>query len=304
MPFLSFVRLVRFCLLGLVLAFTFSSCLSTRYYRQRVMFQITDAKGQRLDTTRLRIAVNRAAKNYHIQPNDHLEVRVYTNKGERILDPNGELQFGQPAGAGRSAGGRTNVGAGAGGSTSGSDFLVQADGTVMLPMVNRVRVSGMSLLQADSALKRSYTEFYKEAFVTTRISNNRVVVLGAPGGRIVPLLNDNMNLLEVLALAGGIDGGGAGSGSVSGSSLYRYGGKANNIRVIRGDLKNPQVQQIDLTTLEGMQRGNLQVEPNDIIYVEPVRRPFLETLNDASPALGAASILVNATVLIYSVFLR
>ena len=32
-----------------------------------------------------------AEKNYVIRPNDYLDVRVYTNKGERILDPNGEF---------------------------------------------------------------------------------------------------------------------------------------------------------------------------------------------------------------------
>ncbi|MCK5702153.1 MAG: hypothetical protein KAI29_13405, partial [Cyclobacteriaceae bacterium] len=31
-------------------------------------------------------------KNYIIQPNDRLELKVYTNKGELIIDPNNELQ--------------------------------------------------------------------------------------------------------------------------------------------------------------------------------------------------------------------
>jgi len=31
-------------------------------------------------------------KNYTIQPNDMLELRVFTNKGELIIDPNYELQ--------------------------------------------------------------------------------------------------------------------------------------------------------------------------------------------------------------------
>ena len=48
----------------------------------------------------------------------------------------------------------------------------------------------------------------------TRVTNNRIILLGAQGGRIIPLENDNMNLLEVLALAGGVDGGqGQGGGS-------------------------------------------------------------------------------------------
>ncbi len=267
------------------------------------MFQITDEKGHRIDTARLRTAVNRAAKNYLIQPNDYLEVHVYTNKGERILDPNGELQFGS-AGSGRAGGGAASaVSGGVRGSANSSEFLVQADGTLVLPLVNRVHVAGLSLVQADSALRKSYNEYYKDPFVTTAVSNNRVIVLGAPGGRVVPLLNDNMNLLEVLALVGGIDGGTGGGGGTSGNSIYRYGGRANNIRIIRGDLKNPQIQQIDLTTIEGMRRANLQVEPNDVVYIEPVRRPLFEALYDLTPLFSAASLLVT-TSFIFVAYVR
>ncbi len=296
----NFLRTARVFLWMMAAGWLLSSCASTRYSRQRVMFQLTDDKGNRLDTAKLRAAVNRTAKNYRIQPNDYLGVQVYTNKGERILDPNGELQFGSPAGAGRSGGrggaASRNVGQGAGSSSGGSEFLVQADGSVTLPMVNRVQVRDLSLLQADSTLKIKYEAFYKDVFVTTRVTNNRVVVLGVPGGKVIPLDNDNMNLLEVLALVGGPDGGG--------NNLYRYGGKANNIRIIRGDLKNPQVEQIDLTTLSGVRRANLQMEPNDVVYIEPIRRPFLEFLTDAAPALSAASLILNTVIIITTVLRR
>jgi protein involved in polysaccharide export with SLBB domain len=186
----------------------------------------------------------------------------------------------------------------AGSATAGSEFLVQADGTVVLPLVNRVKVSGLSLLQADSVLQARYNEYYKESFVTTRVTNNRVFMLGAAGGQVITLANDNMNLIEVLALAGGIDGQGGGGG---GQGFYRYGGKASNIRIIRGDLKNPRIQQVDLTTLDGMRRANLQMEPNDIIYVEPVHRPVLETLADAAPIISFASLILTTTLVIISV---
>jgi polysaccharide export outer membrane protein len=124
-----------------------------------------------------------------------------------------------------------------------------------------------------------------------------VFVLGAPGGQVISLANDNMNLLEVLALAGGLDGPNTGG---SGGSLYRFGGKASNVRIIRGDLKNPRVQQIDLTTLDGMRRANLQMEPNDIVYVEPVRRPVQETLTDAAPVISFVSLILTSTLVIYN----
>jgi len=303
MPSFVLRRPGRLWLLALPVVLLFSSCATTKYYNQRTLFRLTNRQDGQLDSTKLRIAVNRSERNYVIQANDYLEVRVNTNKGERILDPNGELQFGQPSGGlpARSStpsgtnvrgGAPRNVGQGAGAATAGSEFLVQADGTVVLPLVNRVHISGLTLLKADSMLALRYNEFYKEAFVTTRVANNRVFVLGAPGGQVINLANDNMNLLEILALAGGIDGAGTGAG------LYRNGGKANNIRIIRGDLKNPRVQQIDLTTLDGMRRANLQMEPNDIVYVEPVRRPVLEALTDVAPAVGFITLLLNTTLII------
>jgi polysaccharide export outer membrane protein len=305
MPQFLFRRLGQFVLLVLPALLLFSSCATTKYYNQRTLFRLTDSNGQQLDSTRLRIAVNRTERNYVIQPNDFLEVRLNTNKGERILDPNGELQFGQPSGAGlpnrggtapanaRGGARNANTGQGAGPASGAADFLVQANGTVVLPLLNRVRVSGLTLLEADSVLAVRYSEFYKEAFVTTRVTNNRVFVLGAPGGQVISLTNDNMNLLEILALAGGIDGG-------NGGTLYRNGGRANNIRIIRGDLKNPRVQQIDLSTLDGMRRANLQVEPNDVIYVEPIRRPLLDALVDIGPVLSVASLLLTTTYFIIS----
>lgn len=292
MSIFVFGRFGRLCLGCLLTALLFSSCAATRSYNQRAMFRLTDEHGRTLDTARLRVAVNRTARNYLIQPNDYLEVRVNTNKGERILDPNGELQFGG-GGAGAPAGARVGGGSSASGS-AGARFLVQADGTVTLPLVNRVRVSGLSLLQADSVLRESYSKYYVEPFVITRVTNNRIILLGAQGGRVIPLENDNMNLLEVLALAGGVDGGGGGG------TLYRFGGRADNIRIIRGNLKYPQIEQIDLTTIAGMRRANLQVEPNDIIYIDPVRRPVLENLSDSAAFVGIISGITSlALSLIY-----
>lgn len=259
------------------------------------MFQLTKGPDGVVDTSKLRRAVNRTARNYLIKPNDYLNVQVYTNKGERLIDPNGELKFGTPSvgnptgtttprvsSSTGTGGGQRNVGQNAGAAAAATEYLVQADGTVRLPLLDRVAVQGLSLIQADSVLQRRYNEFYKESFVKTSVSNNRVIVLGSPGGQVITLTNDNMNLLEVLALAGGVDGAGGGGGT---TGFTRYGGRVNNIRIIRGDLKNPQVQFVDLSTIEGMRRGNLQIEPNDIIYIQPVRRPFLEALTDATPVI-------------------
>ena len=294
---------LRRLLLSLPFLLLFASCVPTRYYNQRTLFRLTDEKGNRIDTAKLRVAVNRTDRNYRIQANDFLDVRVYTNKGERIIDPNGELGAGSPAGQTPSLGARATRGAirtGGGGGGAGLELLVQANGMVALPVIGQTHLSGLSLRQADSTLQVLYRAYYVDPYVQTRVTNNRVIVFSSPGGVVVPLANDNMNLLEVLALAGGVDA----AGSNGGGGLYRFGGNMSNIRIIRGDLKNPQVEQIDLSTIAGMRRANLQMEPNDIVYVEPVRRRFLEGLSDISPVLSAfGTILGTVSVVISLVIL-
>lgn len=272
----------------LAMALGLSSCAT---YRQNIMFRLPQN-----DTLKLRKAVNRAEQQYRIRPDDFIEVRVYTNKGERILDPNGELKFGT-SGAGPSGGVNQAVGAmglSIGGQplNSPNEFLVQADGRVKLPMVDMVLLGGLTLYQADSVLQIQYSKYYKDVFVAARVTNNRVFVLGSVGGRIVPLANENMNMIEVLAAVGGLSGN-VGTAAQGGSI-----GRATNIRLIRGDLKNPQIQIIDLSTIEGMRRANLQMEPNDIIYIEPVRQPFLEAFRDYGPIFTTALSLVTTTILI------
>src|SRR5687768_5677904 len=245
----------------------FISLWSCQTYRQNIMFR-TDNE---MNMDKMRASLATAERNYIIQPNDYLDVRVYTNRGERILDPNGEIL--------------RNLQGGIAMQNQFEErprFLVQNNGIVKLPMVDYVKVAGLSLLEADSLLQVRFTQFYKDVYVITKVMNNRIIVLGAPGGQVIPMVNDNMNLLEVLAQAGGLD----------------KDGKAHNIRLIRGDLQNPSVQIIDLSTIEGMRKAALNVEPNDIVYVEPVRRVFLEALADYLPVFGAVTSVLTTYIVI------
>jgi polysaccharide export outer membrane protein len=142
-------------------------------------------------------------------------------------------------------------------------------------MVGELKVEGLSLRQAELALQKAYESFFKTPFVTLKFNNKRAIVLGAPGGQVIPLANENMTVTEVLALAKGID----------------ITGKANNIRVLRGE----QVFLLDFSTIEGFQKGNIIVEHGDIVYVEPVVRPLSEGLQDYRLFI---TLLVSVTSLI------
>ncbi|RYZ34511.1 MAG: polysaccharide export protein EpsE, partial [Sphingobacteriales bacterium] len=228
-------------------------------------------------------AVAAAEKTYVIRKNDLLDVRVYTNKGEMLVDPNRELAKYSGPGSGVSQ-------------TERPTFMVDQDGRVNLPMVGYVAVENLSLLQADSLLQKAYNTFYEDSYVITRILNKRVIVLGAVGpinavtNRIIPLTTSNMSLIEVLALAGGVHATGGSQNIVSGD--------VTKIRLIRGDLRNPTVTVIDLSTIAGLTQHDLTMQPNDIIYVEPTRRAFSEALRDIAPSVSIISSLLTLYFLI------
>ncbi|WP_099600548.1 polysaccharide biosynthesis/export family protein [Reichenbachiella sp. 5M10] len=207
----------------------------------------------------LSTAVMQAEKNYAIQIDDYLSIEVYTNQGERIIDPNHELQQGMNTTQRRAEENFT--------------YLVKEDGTVKFPIIGQIKLDSLTLDQAESLLEEKYDAYYKGAFVKLTYSNKRVIVLGAMGGQLIPLLNENMSLVEILAIAGGLD----------------MGAKAQNIKIIRGNLGNPEVFQINLSTVSGMRDSMITMEPGDIVYVEPWRRPWLESIKDIAPVLSLLS---------------
>jgi polysaccharide export outer membrane protein len=211
-------------------------------------------------------------KNYVVKPEDYLNVRLYSNGGEIILDPNNWLS----SSISNSSQSLQQI--------EKPRYLVDPNGSVELPLVGKAHVEGYTIKQVDSVLAVAYSEFYVGPFLVTTLANRRVIVIGPEGGVVIPLDNENMNLIEVIALYGGMD----------------KDSKAHNIRLIRGDLRNPAVQLVDLSTIEGLKNAQLQVQPNDIVYIEQVRKPFIESAQEYAPVIGILTSLFSLTALIIS----
>ncbi|HET9053013.1 MAG TPA: polysaccharide biosynthesis/export family protein [Cyclobacteriaceae bacterium] len=195
-----------------------------------------------------------AQRNYAIQPNDYLKLAVYTNKGERIIDPDLELYKDIPPQTGNMK--------------PDPSYLVDVNGVVKLPKVGELKLQGLTIRQAEEMLQQEFAKFYTQPFVTLQYTNKRVILLGSPGGAVLPLVNENVTLAEILALGKGIDNF----------------GKAHNIRVLRGEA----FFVVDFSTLEGYRKGNMIMQHGDIVYVEPVRRPVSEAVRDYGPLLSLA----------------
>lgn len=242
-----------------------------------------------------------AEGNYLIQKGDHLEVRVYTAEGEEIINPRaafvglpnnlaGGMGMGMGQGMGMPAQGTPTQGAGGVGGGFQSqmfpldypDFTVQQNGMINIPKLGFVKVEGLTLVQTDSLLVSGYSKFYEKPFVRSRYNNKRVVVFRGAIGTVLPLRSENMNLIEILGLTGGMPND----------------QRARNIRIIRGDLKDPDVYVVDLSTMKGVTAQNLLIQPNDIIYVEPVRKAIIEQIGDLSPILSLFTSIITLVLVL------
>jgi polysaccharide export outer membrane protein len=161
-------------------------------------------------------------------------------------------------------------------------YQVNTNGEVKFPMIGNIHLEALTLREAELLLQKEYDQYYKECFVNLRFENKRVVLLGATGGQVIPLVNENIKLTEALALAKGI----------------ANDGKAHNIRLIRDE----EVFLIDLSTVDGLRKGNLIVQPGDIIYVEPLRRPFIEGLRDFSAVSSIIISLGTLAILLVNIY--
>jgi polysaccharide export outer membrane protein len=236
----------------------FSSCQSFYHYR---MFQ-TEASILVDSIENLR---NKTSVENKIAENDVITLDIYTNGGEKLIDPNDVLN---------------STGTNAKSPPLPIKYTIYADGCAHLPMIGNIPLKGYTTHQADSVIAEKFKPYYTDPYIKVTLLSKRVIVFGPEGAKVIPLEYQDMNLIEVIARYGGIT----------------LTGKANDIRVIRGDLKNPDVQLINLCTIDGLRKAYTDMQPGDIVYIEPKRFVFKETLTVIMP-------LVSLSISILSIFI-
>ncbi len=162
-------------------------------------------------------------------------------------------------------------------------FKVNKFGKVKLPVIEEVFLEGYTEYEAEKLLESLYSKYYNQPFIMLSAKNKHITVFtgGESGaGKIIPLTNNKINLIEVLAAAGGIND-----------------GKAKNIRIIRGNLSNPKIYSIDLSKVSSMMLSNLYLLPNDIVYVESRNRYSQKILSELVPYLT----IITSIIVVYSI---
>jgi polysaccharide biosynthesis/export protein len=181
-----------------------------------------------------------------IQPNDILQISILTldPQANNVLTEANTSSFAvQP--------GSSNIPAGA---TPVTGFLVDNTGSVELPVVGKIKVSGMTTAIARDSIHNKVAVYYKGTVVNVRLVNFNITVLGEvarPATYVVP--NEKVSVLDAIGMAGDL-------------TIY---GKRENVLLIRDSAGIKQTIRFDLNASATLLSPYFYLRQGDVIYVEP-----------------------------------
>jgi len=245
-----------------LVAIIFSSCGSTEK-----MTYLQDIAETGKDST-----FKKNKPDYKIQPGDILYIRVITSDEEvnKIFDP--------------------MMGGGSGNqqvrpeSMYYNGYSVSDSGFIEMPILDTIYVNNMTIDKAKERISNKADKYLKEAQIIAKLANFRFTVMGevnAPG--VKEVLDNQVNVMEALAYAGDIT----------------YNGNRQEVLIIRPTSEGSQTFRIDVTNRNLIGQEQYYVQPNDIIYVKPLRSTlFRERSSDYMFILSALSSVLSSTAII------
>lgn len=159
-------------------------------------------------------------------------------------------------------------------------ITVNENGTLFLPYIGSILISGKTIKAAETFIKQELEKFIVNPQLELSLISFRITVLGevrAPGIKMSP--GDRMTIIDALSLSGDI----------------QIDGKRNNIKVIRqvGDKKI--VTFMDMSSIDVFKSDSYYLKSNDIVYVESLpKKAFKENLI----YISIATTLVNTFLII------
>ena len=221
--------------------------------------------------------VPREAPVYIIKPFDNLYLSILT------LDPEVN-QLLNPSSQGGTNTGGTNQQYGERVSQYINGYMVEADGTINAPLLGKIQLAGLNLVDAQKYVKEKAEELLKDPNVKVKVLNFKVNVSGevrSPG--LYYNYEGSLNLLDAISMANGI---------TEFANL-------NKVLVIRHYQNNSKTFNLHLTDKSLYFSDAFYLQPNDMVYLPPNKNKRMRE-NTATYGLFLSTI---STILVLAAFI-
>ncbi|WP_164123626.1 polysaccharide biosynthesis/export family protein [Sphingobacterium sp. xlx-130] len=164
-------------------------------------------------------------------------------------------------------------------------YLVDANGEIDFPVLGKVKVGGLSRLEATDLLRNRLKQYIVDPGVNISFTNFKITVLGEvnkPGTYNLP--QERVTVLEALGLAGDMT----------------IKGVRNNVLLIREKDGKKQMERLNLLSDSLLNSPYYYLAQNDVLYVEPngsqVRNSSLG--QNTNVWISITSLIITITALI------
>jgi polysaccharide biosynthesis/export protein len=234
-------KMRNFIFIVLLLSLILTSCVTTRelhYLQSPQKFSSTIASYK--DTV--------AYQDYKLQVGDKLYLQVYSTDDKTNALFNG----------GAMTGGASQI------MFSNSDnmdlfaYIVDNDGKINLPILGDLYVQGKTLRETKFYLEDTLKSVLPLNSVDIRLLSKYFSVIGGGKSGRFTLLKEKVNVFQALAMSGDF-------------GLYV---DRSKIRIIRQTSKGTVVKMFDIRSADILHSEFYYIEPNDVIYLEPLNAQF------------------------------
>jgi len=177
-----------------------------------------------------------------------------------------------------------------GGNLYFSGYTIDRHGNIRIPYIGDLNVLGYTENEVRKKIESELSNFLKNpdlVFVTVKLAGINFIVtgeVGSPG--TINLAQNQVSIIDAIANAGEI------------SQL----GNRENVTLIRKTLDGVKKYKLDLTKIEIFESENFYIQPNDIIYVAPLKQKAWGTgttgLQTFSTVVTVLSFLVSSVLLV------
>ena len=134
-------------------------------------------------------------------------------------------------------------------------FLVDENGNIPFVKLGDIKVAGMTKKELKTKLEKDLFPYLQQNVVSVAIVNRHITLMGAISPQVLPMTSERMTILDALASSGDIG----------------FAGKTDNVLVIREKENGKEFKRLDLTDKSIFYSPYFYMQPNDIVYVEPVK---------------------------------
>jgi polysaccharide biosynthesis/export protein len=217
--------------------FLMASCASYKnipYFKNVSDSTYVYKNGVKINTT--------AYEELKIQPDDILQVTIQT------IDPelNNVMGTGVPA--------ANSVQSGKPNTSDVTGYLVDKQGMIELPVAGKIKVGGLTTVEAKEAIRSKAMTYYKEPVVNVRIVNFKVTVLGEvarPGAYVIN--GEKATILDALGQAGDM-------------SIF---GIRKNVLLSRLENGQQKMVRFDMNSTDIFESPYFYLRQGDVLYVQP-----------------------------------